>query len=199
LVSRELSWASRAAMFEDSRDRPCRAPRNSSGVFSVRSARVFSDSASWSVSMRAERSARPSLAGDLGPLLELTGTGRLEREVHRAEQRLDLDRRPGRLAELDAGVDQEGHLDVVAVEVDLLDLPHADPGHPDLVVGLQAARLGERGVVGVPTADEREVLGPEGGHDERGDHREADRPDDDRVLLAERGAHPRSHLSAPGL
>ena len=52
------------------------------------------------------------------------------------------------------------------------------------------------GVVGVATADQRQVLGPEGGQDQRRDHGKADRPDDDGVALAEGLAHPRSHLSA---
>jgi tRNA (mo5U34)-methyltransferase len=66
-----------------------------------------------------------------------------------------------------------------------------------LVVGLEPAGLAEGGVVGVATTDHREVLGAEGGQDQHRDHGHADRADDHRVALAERLAHPRSHLSDP--
>ena len=46
-----------------------------------------------------------------------------------------------------------------------VDLADADAGDPDLVVGLEAAGLGEVGVVGVAAADQRQVAGLEG--DER--------------------------------
>ena len=80
-----------------------------------------------------------------------------------------------------------------------LDLADPDAGDPDLVVDLQPAGLGELGVVGVAAADQRQVGGPEGGQDQQRDHGQADRPDDDGVALAERDAHPRSHLAAPVL
>ena len=63
-------------------------------------------------------------------------------------------------------LDPEGDLHVVAVELDLLDLADADAGDADLVVGLEPAGLGEGGVVGVAAADERQVLGAEGGQDQ---------------------------------
>ena len=50
--------------------------------------------------------------------------------------------------------------------LDLLDLADADAGDPDLVVGLQATGLGEGGVVDVATADDRQLLGVEGGQDQ---------------------------------
>ncbi len=49
-------------MLTDSSETPRSAAWNSSGVFSVSSATVLSDSASWSVSMRSERSASPEKA-----------------------------------------------------------------------------------------------------------------------------------------
>ena len=91
-------------------------------------------------------------------------------------------------------------LHVVALELDRLDLAHPHAGDADLVVGLEPAGLGERGVVGVAAADQRQVLGAERGQERQ--RRSTARligPDDDRVALAERAAHPRSHLSAPVL
>ena len=67
-----------AAMFSDSRETPSRAARNSSGVLRVRSASVFSASASWSVSIRSEVSARPenALTTSYGELVRSTGISR---------------------------------------------------------------------------------------------------------------------------
>ena len=92
---------------------------------------------------------------------------------------------------------------MVAVERDALDLADPDAGDADLVVGLEPAGLGEVGVVGVAAADQRQVLGPEGGQDQHGDHGEAHGPDDHGVALAEGDAHqllpPRSQRSrGPG-
>ena len=144
-----------------------------------------------------------ALDRDLGLLLQLAGAGRLEGEEHRAEQRLDLDRGAGVGAELVAGVDLEGDLDVVAVELDVVDLADADAGDADLVAGLEATGLGEVGVVGVTAADDRQVVGPEGG-DERA-RRSAARLIAPMItgLRSRNGiilsAHPRSHLSDPVL
>ena len=46
-------------MLAESAETPDSASRNSSGVLRVRSARVVSDSASWSVSICSDVSARP--------------------------------------------------------------------------------------------------------------------------------------------
>ena len=54
------------------------------------------------------------------------------------------------------------HLDLVAGELDAGDLADADAGDADLVVRLDAAGLGEGGVVGVAAADQGQVLRLEG-------------------------------------
>ncbi len=97
------------------------------------------------------------------------------------------------LAEVD--VLGEEHLgdDLVAVELDALDLADPHAGDPHLVAGLQPAALGELGVVGVAAADQRQAVGAEGGQQQRRDDGDADRADDDGVAVAERDAH-RSHL-----
>src|SRR3546814_11464241 len=51
---------------------------------------------------------------------------------------------------------------------------------------LDPAGLGEVGVVGVPAADQRQVLGPESTDEEQRQDGDADRADDDRVALTER-------------
>ena len=96
-------------------------------------------SASWSVSISLGGRGQAgeglddvvrrdgALSGISLPSVELAGAGRLEGEVHRAEQRLDLDRGAGLGAEVDAVVDLEGDPDVVAVELDLLDLADRTP------------------------------------------------------------------------
>ena len=172
---------------------------------------MVSPAASWSVSISCAVSARPEKASTTskGELVRSTGISSpssswplpagLEREVHGAEDRLDLDGRAGLGAERGVGLDPERHLDVVAVELDALDLADPDAGDPDLVLGLEAAGLGERRGVAVAAADQRQVLGPERGQQHQDDHGDADRPDDHRVALAERLAHPRSHLGVPVL
>ena len=57
-----MSCWSFSATLAESRLSPDSAPRNSSGVLRVRSARVVSDSASWSVSIWSDVEARPSKA-----------------------------------------------------------------------------------------------------------------------------------------
>jgi len=91
----------------------------------------------------------------------------------------------------------EADLDLPVLELDRVDLADADTRDPDLVVDLEAARLGERGVVGVTAADQWQVLGSERAEEQQSEHGQADRADDDGVALAEGDAHPRSHLSAP--
>ena len=149
-----LIWSSRAAMFADSRETPSSAARNSSGVLRVRSASVVSDSRELvgvdllgglgEAGERLDDVVRRAgaLDRDLRALVQLAGAGRLEREEHRAEQGLHLDRGAGVGAEVGVGLDPEGDLDVVAVELDRLDLADADAGDPDLVVGLEPAGLG---------------------------------------------------------
>ena len=121
LTSSVLSCSSFSATLDDSRRRPSSAPRNSSGVLRVRSASVVSDSASWSVSICAEVEARPSnasttsngeevrSAGMGAALVELAAAGRLERQEHRPEDRLDLDLGAGVAAEVGGVVDLEAH------------------------------------------------------------------------------------------
>ena len=85
---------------------------------------------------------------------------------------------------------------MVAVEVDGVDLADADAGDPDLVVGLEAAGLGEGGVVGVAAADQRQVVGLEGDAGSAPTMTaRLTAPIDDGVALAEGNAHPRSHLA----
>lgn len=73
--SRVLICSSRAAMFDESAETPRRAPRNSSGVLRVRSARVVSDFARRSVSIRSEVCASPENASttSYGELVRSTG------------------------------------------------------------------------------------------------------------------------------
>ena len=66
---------------------------------------------------------------------------------------------------------------VAAVEGDVVDLADPDAGDAHLVVGLQAAGLGEGGVVGVAAADQRQVVGLNAARISSGEHGEADRPD----------------------
>ena len=82
----------------------------------------------------------------------------------------------------------------------VVDLADADAGDADLVVGLEAAGLGEVGVVGVAAADQRQVWARKAARISTRDDGEADAPIDDGVALAERSSslvHPRSHLSEP--
>jgi hypothetical protein len=151
---------------------------------------VSSDVASCSVSIR-------SAARDLRALCQLPGPVGHQREVHRAEQGLHPDVGAGVGAEVDVTLHGELHPDVVAVQVDRLHLAHPDPGDADLVVGLEPAGLRERGVVGVPAADQRQVLGTERGEHQREEDDKADRADHDGIPLPERCAHPRSHLADP--
>ena len=66
-----------------------------------------------------------------------------------------------------SSVDPERDADVVAGELDVLDLADPDAGDPDLVVGLEAAGLAEGGVVDVATADDRGEAGLEGRQEQR--------------------------------
>lgn len=74
-VSSALISSSREAMVRERAETPSSAERNSSGVLRVRSASVVSDSASWSVSMAAEVSARPEKASTTsnGEVVRSTG------------------------------------------------------------------------------------------------------------------------------
>ena len=210
LRSRVFSCWSRAAMLRDRSERPPSADRNSSGVFWVSSPRVFSERASRSVSIDSERSARPLNASttSYGDVVRCTGisapffswprpAGSRPRYIAPSSV-LTLIAAAVSRPKSDALLDLERDPDVVAVQLDRLHLADPDAGDPHLVVGLEPAGLGERGVVGVAAADQRQVLGLEGGEDERDDHGEADRPDDHGVPLAEGNAHPRSHLGDVG-
>ena len=192
-----LIWPFLAATLVESRETPSRAAWNSSGVLRVRSASVV------------ER------LGQLVGVDPLGGLGEPREGLHDVVRRagaVDRDLEPsgswpepagsrlryiapsrvltlmsarGLPAEVRVVLDPEGDLDVVPVELDLLDLADADAGDPDLVVGLEAAGLGEGGVVGVAAADDRQVLGVERGEDQQRHDGEADRPDDDGVAFAE--------------
>ncbi len=188
-------WSLRLATVSERRDSPCRVLWKAAGVSLVRSARVLIDLARRSVSILSARSARPenawtTLYGEVGPgggnrrvLLELAGAVRLERDEHRAQQGLDLDRRGSLVAELRGRLDLERGDHLVAVELDLGDLADPDAGDPDLVVGLEPTGLGEGGLVGVATTDQRHVLGPEGHDEQHDDHGDADRTDGDGIAL----------------
>ena len=122
-----------SAMLEESRETPDSAALNSSGVLRVRSERVVRD---WGQLVGVDlvgglgeagerlddvvRRARP-LDRDLLAGGELAGAGRLQCEVHGAEQGVDPDRGAGLGAEVGVGLDPEGHLHVVALELDRLD------------------------------------------------------------------------------
>jgi hypothetical protein len=106
-------------------------------------------------------------------------------EVLRAEDRLDPDRRAGLGAEPRLVLDLEGDLDVVAVQVDLLDLADLDPGDPHLVARLETARLREGGAVRLAVTDHRQAVGVERGHGQQREDGESDGADDDGVALAE--------------
>ena len=159
-------------------------PRNSSGVLRVRSASVSSDCASWSVSISlgasrpARRTRRPRRTASWcarpgsrrPPSSWPEPAGSSERYIA-----------PSRVLTLIAAlVSLPKSESVLTRKVTLtwspssstrLDLADADAGDPDLVVGLEAAGLGEGGVVGVAAADQREVLGAEGRQDQQRDRR----------------------------
>ena len=156
LVSSVLICWSRAAMFCDSAESPVSALRNSSGVFSVTEARVLSELASWSVSMRSDREARPLNAWttSYGEVVRDAGIsepssiwppplGSSERYIAPSSVLTLIAAEVG-ATEVGAGVDEELHPHVVALQGDLLDLADADAGDPDLVVGLEAAGLARR-------------------------------------------------------
>ena len=199
--SSELILSSRAATLLDSRATPSRAPAELLG------------GVPGQVGQRRERLGQPvgvDLLGGLGqagerlhdvvrrggPLLRDLRVGRSWPEPAGSSARYIAPSRV--LIRIDAavsgaegrvGLDPEGDLHVVTGELDLLDLADPDAGDADLVVGLEPAGLGERRVVGVATADERQVLGAEGAEDQHRDHGEADRPDDHGVAGAEGDAH----------
>src|SRR5690606_33179248 len=78
------------------------------------------------------------------------------------------------------------HADVVAVELDRLDLAHPDAGDPHLVALPQPAGLAELRDVRRPAADHRQVARVERAVDQGGEHEQPDQTDRERVALAER-------------
>ncbi|CAB4729069.1 unannotated protein [freshwater metagenome] len=125
---------------------------------------------------------------DLVVGVELAGAGRLERHEHRTEQGLHLDRGTRVGSELRVGVDAQADAHVVALQLDAVDLADADACDADLVVDLEPAGLGEGGVVGLATADQGQVLGTEGAHQQQHDRRDADGADGHWIALTE-GLH----------
>src|SRR5207248_3361787 len=117
---------------------------------------------------------------DRGVRVERPRTLRGQLDVLRAQQRLDLDVRRGLVP--DPGIlDLEVDPDVLAVQADLGHLADVDPGDGHVVTGDQAGVLGEVRRVGGAAADDRQVVGVEGGQHQQHDHGQADHADDVRV------------------
>jgi hypothetical protein len=120
-----------------------------------------------------------------------------QREVLGTQHGLDADR--GLRAVAHEGVlDAEVDGDRAVLQAQVLDLTDLDAGDADRVVRAQARRLGELGRVHGAAPDERQRLRVERQQDERRDHTQADRADDDRVPVAEGlGMAGHQHPSAP--
>ena len=165
--SSRSAW-SRDATVREIFDRPLMDACTSAGESSKVVEMVSSAFASCSVStfsvvvVRSLKAATTSYAGVVRfsgislPGSQLPRTLRLQGQVLRAQDRLDRMAAPGPGAELRLALDPEGHLDVVSVQVDLVDLADLDPGDTDLVAGLEPARLRERRAVRLAVADQRE-------------------------------------------
>jgi len=83
-------------------------------------------------------------------------------------------------------LDLEADLHVLADQLDVAHLAGLDAGDADLVVRVEAGRLGEVGLVRRTAADEGQLGNVEGGEEQHQDDRDADGTDRDRIALAER-------------
>ena len=134
---------------------------------------------------------RGPVGRDRGVLVELALALRDQVEVLLAEQVEHLDAGPAVLAELDAVVDLEAHQHLALVELDVLDPAHPDAADLDHVALVEAAGVGEVGLVGV-AAETGELAEVEGGRHDHEHHDERDRAEAERAGL---GVAP--HLTTP--
>ena len=145
---------------------PASEVRTSSGVSAKVSDSTSKELASCAVSISLDRRRqvgerldhvvrrRGAVERDRLVGVELGAAARHERQVLRAQHRLDLDGRLGPVA--DEGVlDPELDGDRAVLQREALDLADLDAGDADRVVGLQAGRLGELRPVDGAAADQR--------------------------------------------
>src|SRR5690606_2314904 len=130
--------------------------------------------------------------------LELAAARGLEAEVHRAEQGLDADGGAGLAAELvTVGGDAELHPHRLPGELESLDLPDTHTGQAHVVALLQSAHPAELGGVRGAPAEDRQSVRLTRHQQQRGDDEQGDRPDGDRIALADRLHVPQRHRLAP--
>src|SRR5258707_486081 len=117
---------------------------------------------------------------------------RVESQILVREQRLDLDRRCGRVAH-PLVAHSEGNRHLVAVECHASDLADSDTGDSHFIARLQPGRLGEvRGIAGT-AADDRQVPGEIGKQADGREDRQPDHRDRDRIALPDRRQADASH------